>query len=48
VWRIGILSIFAVLLAASAEAMDVNWPCLDLLEEHDGAEVSPAQGEQPC
>ena len=27
--------------------MDVNRSCLDLLEENDGAKVSPAQDEQP-
>jgi len=30
-----------------ADAMDVKRSCLDLLGENDGAEVSPAQGEQP-
>ena len=27
--------------------MDASRPCFDLLEENGGAEVSPAQGEQP-
>jgi hypothetical protein len=27
--------------------MDMNRSCLDLLEENDGAKVSPAQDEQP-
>jgi hypothetical protein len=44
---IGILSIFAALITGSAEATDANRPCLDLLEEDGGAQVSPTQGEQP-
>ena len=44
---IGILGIFAALVAVSADAMDASRSCLDLLGENDGAEVSPAQGEQP-
>ena len=44
---IGILGIIAALITGSADAMDANRSCLDLLEENDGAEVSPAQGEQP-
>ena len=46
-WWIGILGIFAALVTVSAAAMDANRSCLDLLEENHGAEVSPAQGEQP-
>ena len=44
---IGILGILAALVTGSADAMDVNRSCLDLLEENDGAKVSPAQDEQP-
>jgi hypothetical protein len=44
---IGILGILGPLITASADAMDANRSCLDLLEESDGAEVSLAQGEQP-
>lgn len=45
---IGILGVFAALITTgSAEAMDANKPCLDLLEENGGAQVSPTQGEQP-
>jgi len=43
---IGILGIFAALVTVSADAMDANRPCPGLLEEMDGAENSPAQGEQ--
>jgi len=43
---IGILGIFAALATVSADAMDANQSCLDLLEEHDGVEVSPAQDQQ--
>ena len=44
---IGILGILAALVTGSADAMDMNRSCLDLLEENDGAKVSPAQDEQP-
>jgi hypothetical protein len=44
---IGILGILAALVTGSADAMDVNRSCLHLLEENDGAKVSPAQDEQP-
>ena len=44
---IGILGILAALVTGSAYAMDANRSCLDLLEENDGAKVSPAQDEQP-
>jgi hypothetical protein len=44
---IGILGILVALVTVSTYAMDANRSCLDLLEEIDGAEVSPAQGEQP-
>jgi hypothetical protein len=44
---IGILGILAALVTGSADAMDVNRSCLDLLEENNGAKVSPAQDEQP-
>jgi len=43
---IGILGIFAALVTVSADAMDANRPCHGFLEEMDGAENSPAQGEQ--
>ena len=42
---IGILGILAALVTGSADAMDANRSCLDLLEENDGVDVSPAQGE---
>jgi hypothetical protein len=42
---IGILGIFAALISSSAEAMDENGPCLDLLEENGGMDDSLA--EQP-
>jgi hypothetical protein len=44
---IGIIAIFAVLIAVSADAMDVNRPCSGLLEEKGWADDSPASGEQP-
>jgi hypothetical protein len=44
---IGILGIFAALVTVSADAMDASRSCLDLLEENDGAKLSPAQDEQP-
>jgi hypothetical protein len=45
---IGIIAIFAVLVAVSADAMDVNRPCSGLLEEEKGwADDSSASGEQP-
>jgi hypothetical protein len=44
---IGILGILAAFVTGSADAMDMNRSCLDLLEENDGAKVSPAQDEQP-
>ena len=44
---IGILGIFAALVTVSADAMDANRPCPGLLEEMDGEDDSPAQGEQP-
>ena len=37
---IGILGIFAALISGSAEAMDENRPCLDLLEENGGMDDS--------
>jgi hypothetical protein len=43
VGRIGILGILAALVTGSADAMDVNRSCLHLLEENDGAKVSPAR-----
>ena len=44
---IGILAILAALVTVSTYAMDTNRSCLDLLKEDEGADVSPAQGEQP-
>jgi hypothetical protein len=44
---IGIIAIFAVLVAVSANAMDVNRPCSGVLKEKDWADDSPASGEQP-
>ena len=44
---VGILGIVLAFATTPAEAMDANRPCLDLLEEYGGAEVSPTQGEQP-
>ncbi len=43
---IGIIGIFAVLVAVSADAMDVNMPCSGLLEEKGWADDLPAQGTQ--
>jgi hypothetical protein len=42
---IGILGILATVVTGSAEAMDENRPCLDLLEENGGMDDSLA--EQP-
>ncbi len=44
---IGIIAIFAVFVAVSANAMDVNRPCSGVLKEKDWADDSPASGEQP-
>ena len=44
---VGILGIVLAFATTPADAMDANRPCLDLLEENDGAMVSPAQDEQP-
>ena len=44
---VGILGLVLAFAAMPADAMDVSRSCLDLLGESDGAEVSPAQGEQP-
>jgi hypothetical protein len=44
---IGIIGIFAALVAVSADAMDANRPCLGLHEESGGADDSPAQDKQP-
>ena len=44
---IGIIGIFAALVAVSADAMDANRPCLGLHEESGGADDSPAQEKQP-
>ena len=43
---VGILGVVLALSAAPADAMDANRSCLDLLEE-EGANLSPAQEEQP-
>jgi hypothetical protein len=44
---IGILGILAALVTGSAYAMDASGSCLDLLNENEGPDASPAQGEQP-
>lgn len=44
---VGILGIVLAFATTPADAMDANRSCLDVLEEHDGAEDSPAQDEQP-
>ena len=44
---VGILGIVLVFATAPADAMDANRSCLDLLQENDGADAAPAQGEQP-
>ena len=44
---VGILGIVLAFVISPADAMDANRSCLDLLEEHDGLDASPAQGEQP-
>jgi hypothetical protein len=44
---IGIIATFAVLVAVSADAMDVNRLCSGLLEEKGWADDSSASGEQP-
>jgi len=44
---VGILGVVLALSAAPADAIDANRSCLDLLEEDDGAKLSPAQDEQP-
>ena len=44
---VGILGIALAFAAAPADAIDANRSCLGLLEDNDGAAISPAQGEQP-
>jgi hypothetical protein len=44
---VGILGIVLAFSAMPADAMDANRSCLDLLEEDDGAKVSPAPDERP-
>ena len=44
---VGILGIVLVFATAPADAMDANRSCLDLLNENEGPDASPAQGEQP-
>ena len=44
---IGILGIFAALVAFSADAMDANDPCPGLLEENDVAHESSTRLAQP-
>lgn len=44
---VGILGIVLAFAISPADAMDANRSCLDLLEENDGPDASPAQGEQP-
>ena len=44
---VGVLGLVLVLATAPADAMDANRSCLDLLQENNGADASPADGEQP-
>jgi hypothetical protein len=44
---VGILGIVLAFATTPTDATDANRSCLDLLEENDGAIVSPAQDEQP-